>query len=68
VPPERVVLLLGQKDRVTPFDGGLLLAERWGVPPQNLLQPRRGHFSATLGLTAFPEPLDRLQQVMQRAL
>jgi pimeloyl-ACP methyl ester carboxylesterase len=68
VPPERIVLLLGQKDQVTPFDGGLLLAERWGVPPENLFQPRRGHFSAALGLSAFPAPLERLRQVVQSAL
>jgi len=66
LPPHRVVLLLGRKDQVTPFDGGLLLAARWQVPPANLFQPRQGHFSAALGLSAFPAPLDRLRQVVER--
>jgi pimeloyl-ACP methyl ester carboxylesterase len=65
VPPERVVLLLGRKDRVTPFDGGLLLAKRWRVPPENLFQPCRGHFSAALGLSAFPAPIERLREVTE---
>ena len=64
LPPERIVLLLGNRDRVTPFDSGLLLATRWQVPPQNIFRPRQGHFSVALGLTAFPAPLDRLRQVV----
>lgn len=66
VPSGRTVLLLGRADRVTPFAGGCLLAERWQVPPENLFIRRQGHFSVSLGLSADPAPLRRLAEVVGR--
>ena len=66
VPPERTVMLLGRTDSVTPYDGGSLLAERWQVPRENVFRPWQGHFSVSVGLSAFPKPLDRLRQVVDR--
>ena len=58
--PDRVVMLLGRGDDLTPFDGGIGLARRWRVPEENLFLRRQGHFSVSLGLLRDPRPLDRL--------
>lgn len=68
VPPERIVMLLGRTDSVTPYDEGSLLAQRWQVPRQNIFRPWQGHFSVSVGLAAFPKPLDRLRQVVEGAV
>ncbi len=64
VPPGRTVMLLGTADRVTPYDSGCLLAERWQVPEENLFRRRQGHFSASLGLAADRRPLARLADLL----
>ena len=60
--PERIVMLLGRGDDLTPFDGGIGLARRWRVPEENLFLRRQGHFSVSLGLLRDPRPLDCLLQ------
>lgn len=60
--PERIVMVLGRSDDLTPFDGGIGLARRWQVPEENLFLRRQGHFSVSLGLLRDPRPLDRLLQ------
>lgn len=60
VPADRTLLLLGSTDRVTPYDGGQLLAARWKLPAENLFVRRQGHFSVSLGLAADRRPLERL--------
>lgn len=60
--PERIVMVLGRSDDLTPFDGGIGLARRWQVPEENLFLRRQGHFSVSLGLLRDPQPLDRLLQ------
>jgi pimeloyl-ACP methyl ester carboxylesterase len=67
LPPERVVMVLGSKDVVTPFKGGLALAERWQVPAGNRFVWARGHFSAGLGLMADAGPIARLSAALDAA-
>jgi pimeloyl-ACP methyl ester carboxylesterase len=61
---ERVVMVLGSVDTVTPFEGGRMLADQWQVPSANLFINRQGHFSASLGLCRDPEPLNRLREIL----
>lgn len=67
VPPERVIAIVGEADRVLPTAGGMALARRWALPPENLFTPARGHFTASFGMTRDPAPLDRLAEIMDAA-
>lgn len=58
--PDRIVMVLGSADDVTPFATGKELAERWRVSAENMFVRRQGHFSATFGLSRDPAPLQRL--------
>lgn len=62
--PERIVMALGAGDTLTPFAGGMALAEKWNVPRRNLFVRPRGHF--TLGLDAYNDaaPLRRLAEIV----
>ncbi len=64
VPPERIVMLLGDADDVTPYARGRAMAERWGLPEENLFIRRQGHFSAALGLLRDPAPIARLATIL----
>ncbi|MEQ8354163.1 MAG: hypothetical protein RH942_01390 [Kiloniellaceae bacterium] len=61
---DKIVMVLGEADDLTPFDGGLALARRWGVPPVNLFLRRQGHFSVAFDLARRPQPLDRLGEIL----
>lgn len=67
LPADRIVMVLGSEDVVTPYSGGLALAERWAVPEANRFVWARGHFSAGLGLTANEGPITRLAAVLDEA-
>lgn len=64
--PDRVVMMLGSADTLTPYPGGKALAEAWQVPPQNLFVRRQGHF--TVGLDGYNDtsPLRRLAEIVDR--
>ncbi|HJS30775.1 MAG TPA: hypothetical protein VJ924_02185 [Alphaproteobacteria bacterium] len=64
MPPERIVMLLGTEDDVTPYDGGTALAERWRVPKANRFHRRQGHFSVSLGLLPDAAPLRRAAAIL----
>lgn len=64
VPPERIVMLLGDADDVTPHAWGRAMAERWGLPEANLFVRHQGHFSAALGLLRDPAPIAHLAAVL----
>ena len=64
VAPEKIVMVLGEADDLTPFEGGLALARRWQVPPANLFLRRQGHFSVAFDLARRPQPLDRLAEIL----
>lgn len=59
VDPERIVIVLGRADDLMPHEGGLDLARRWGVPPENLFVQPQGHFSVSLALLSDPAPMAR---------
>jgi pimeloyl-ACP methyl ester carboxylesterase len=64
VDPERIVLLIGERDTVTPIDGGRRLAAKWQVPAKNLFRRDQGHFSAAFGLGADPSPFRRITEIL----
>jgi hypothetical protein len=68
MPPERVVMLLGRKDAVTPYSGGLALARQWHLPAENVFVRNRGHFSTPLGLHQDPSPLHRAVEVLRASV
>ncbi|WP_374382391.1 alpha/beta fold hydrolase [Dongia sp.] len=59
IDPARIVLLIGTRDDVTPYDGGRRMAENWRIPAENLFVREQGHFSAAIGLEADPAPFVR---------
>jgi hypothetical protein len=64
MPPEKIVMALGEADDLTPFSGGLALARRWQVPPANLFLRRQGHFSVAFDLARRSQPIDRLAEIV----
>ena len=64
MPPRNIVMVIGTSDDVTPSDGGLALAEHWGVPTGNLFLRDQGHFSVGLGLERATAPLARLAEIL----
>ncbi len=66
LPPERIFMLLGAADRLTPFTGGRALAEDWRVPAENLFIRPHGHFTVAGGLYRDQPPFDRLVDALAR--
>lgn len=66
VDPAGIVLLIGQHDDVTPYEGGQRLAEKWRIPPENLFVRKQGHFSAAIGLGPDPAPFSRILDLLNR--
>ena len=66
IPPERLFLLLGRSDDLTPYEGGLALAQAWHLPERNVFVRPQGHFSVSLGLLQDSWPLDRLVESLDR--
>ncbi len=60
----RIVMVLASADDVTPFLGGVALADQWEVPTANRFIWPRGHFSTGLGIGADTGPIRRLLRVM----
>jgi hypothetical protein len=58
--PRDTIMVLGRRDTVTAFAGGLALARSWRVPDENLFVRRQGHFSVPLGLLRDSMPYARL--------
>lgn len=67
VRPDRIVTVLGKRDRVTPYESGLSLVDSWGVPDENRFVWDRGHFSMPLTMIRNPAPVARFCEVMARA-
>jgi pimeloyl-ACP methyl ester carboxylesterase len=61
--PERIVMVLGHADDVTPSAGGKALARRWQVPAANVFARHQGHFSVSLGMLRDRAPLERLKEI-----
>jgi hypothetical protein len=67
VAPDKVVMVLGQRDEITPYAKGQRLVRRWGVPEANVFLRDLGHFTTSLGLYRDPAPFARLRAVMAAA-
>lgn len=65
LPPERIIMVLGSHDDLTPYSGGQALARAWGLPQDNLVVRRQGHFSTSLGLLRESAPLDRFAALLK---
>ncbi|MBK8158167.1 MAG: hypothetical protein IPK59_05085 [Rhodospirillaceae bacterium] len=65
IDPAKIVLMLGTRDDVTPYDGGKRLAECWNIPPDNLFVRGQGHFSAAIGLGSDPAPFGRILAILK---
>lgn len=64
VPPERMVVVLGTTDTVTPIVGGDRLVKRWKLPPDNIFRWNGGHFTAGFSILRDARPVLRLRRVM----
>jgi pimeloyl-ACP methyl ester carboxylesterase len=60
---ERIIMVLGHADDVTPSAGGKALARRWQVPAANIFARHQGHFSVSLGILRDRAPLERLKEI-----
>lgn len=67
LPPDRIVVVLGETDDVTLVEGGEALVRQWRVPEDNVFRCPAGHFSASLGLGRDTAPMRRLLQAMHAA-
>jgi len=65
IDPARIVLLLGRRDNVTPYAGGLRLARHWQLPAENIFTRDQGHFSAAFGLAVDPAPYRRIIEILK---
>ncbi|MGF1627555.1 MAG: alpha/beta hydrolase family protein [Alphaproteobacteria bacterium] len=62
--PDKVIMVLGTRDSVTPYALGAAMAKVWGLPPENLFVGRRGHFSTPINVLRDQRPFDRLAEVL----
>lgn len=65
VPPERIVVLLGERDKVTPFASGQRLVARMQLPEENIFRWPLGHFSIPINMVRDAAPLRRFGQVLR---
>jgi hypothetical protein len=65
VPAERIVTVLGKRDRITPYESGACLVDRWRVPAENRFILDRGHFSITVMLMREHGPFRRIRELLQ---
>jgi hypothetical protein len=65
VPPERIVAVLGEKDRVTPYKSGASLVARLGIPDGNVFRWPLGHFSIPINMVRNHAPLVRFRQIIE---
>jgi pimeloyl-ACP methyl ester carboxylesterase len=64
VGPDRIITVLGRRDRITPYGSGAGLIERWRVPPENRFIFDRGHFSIPVTLLRDHAPFRRMWRLL----
>jgi pimeloyl-ACP methyl ester carboxylesterase len=64
VGPDQIVTVLGKRDRITPYDSGAGLVDRWRVPPENRFILDRGHFSVPVMLLRDHAPFRRMRRLL----
>ncbi|NMM43431.1 hypothetical protein HH303_03000 [Rhodospirillaceae bacterium KN72] len=62
--PDRIGIVLGDVDEITPYASGEDLVRQWAVPAENVWTRNQGHFTVSLGLTSAPEPLHRMLELV----
>lgn len=67
LPPQRIVVVLGEADNVTLTAGGEALIRHWQIPEENVFRCPAGHFSTSLGLSRDSSPLRRLRAILDEA-
>ncbi len=65
VPADRIVTVLGRRDRVTPYPSGREVIARLGIPRRNVFVLDHGHFSLPLALVRNHAPLNRLWEILE---
>ncbi len=65
LPAERIVMVLGEADRILPYAMGRRLADRWGIPARNLFVGGGGHFATQMGVAWDQRPIARLAQILR---
>ena len=51
VAPDRIITVLGRRDKVIPYEMSLNMLRRWKVPDENIVVWNTGHFGVLLNLT-----------------
>ncbi len=64
IAPDRIVSVIGSRDRVTPFTSGEPLVRGWRLPAENLFILDRGHFSVPMTLIRNGAPLRRFAEIV----
>jgi len=64
VAPERVVSVLGERDRWVPYEDGEALVRRWKLPDANIFSYRLGHLGMPVQLMRDAAPFERLRRVL----
>ncbi len=63
---ENVFMVLGSEDRITPFEHGIGIARRWGVPDAQVFVRPQGHFSVPAGLMVDEAPVAAFANHLKR--
>jgi pimeloyl-ACP methyl ester carboxylesterase len=64
VAPNRIVAVLGERDRVTPFASGQQLIEELQLPDANVFRWPLGHFSIPINMVRDTAPLHRFRDLL----
>ena len=64
VSSSHIVSVLGETDRWVPYDDGLEVARRWGLPEANVFRYRLGHLGMPVQLVRDAAPFMRLRQLL----
>jgi hypothetical protein len=64
IAPDRIVSVLGSRDRITPFSSGRPMVEAWCVPERNAFVFDRGHFSVLMQLITHSQPIIRFADIL----
>ncbi len=67
ISPDRVVCVLGTTDTVTPYQGGMRLAQRWGIPEKNVFHWTGGHFAAAFSVLRDRTPIHTFKAALMQA-
>jgi hypothetical protein len=64
--PSRIVMKLALSDDVMPYARGRSLAERWGLPAENVFERNQGHFTVPISMVRNARAFRRLAEILHR--